>query len=176
DGQEWYQYRMPLDVVEGPWGGTDLGGVPLSEIDLSQAKIGISFASYSFLSTNLWCEGLVDNIGFDPSLFTNEPTPVTITVSPATLNLGSSGQWITVHADISADKVGSSSLTLNGVPAASSFSDAQGNLVAKFSRDEIQRIVSVPEAVLTLEGCTVDEGKIIGSETIPVVAKGGRKK
>jgi hypothetical protein len=175
DGQEWYRYRVPLDALS--WGGTDVGGVPLSEINLSQVQIGISFASYSwnFLAQTLWCKGLVDNVCFDPPLFSSEPTPVNITVSPSTLNLKSPGQWITVHADISANKVDGSSLTLNSVPAAWSFSDDQGNLVAKFSRDEIQLIVSEPEAVLTLEGYTDDGLKIVGSETIPVIAPGCNK-
>ena len=93
---------------------------------------------------------------------------IVIQVSPATLILDSPGTWVTVHAEIAYSDVDQATLTMNGVELVYSKSDNRGELVVKFAREDIQNIVSPPEATLTLTGLTVDGTPFAGSETIPV--------
>lgn len=93
---------------------------------------------------------------------------VPIQVSPATLVLDSPGTWVTVHAEIAYGDVDHTALTMNGVELAHSKSDNRGELVVKFEREDIQNIVSPPEATLTLTGLTVDGTPFAGSQVIKV--------
>ncbi|MFH1688684.1 MAG: hypothetical protein ABIE42_00425 [Candidatus Eisenbacteria bacterium] len=93
---------------------------------------------------------------------------VLIQISPATLVLDSPGTWVTVHAEIAYRDVDSATLTMNGVVPTYSKSDDCGDLVVKFEREDIQNIVSPPEATLILTGLTVSGESFTGSETITV--------
>ena len=93
---------------------------------------------------------------------------VVIQLSPATLVLDSPGVWVTVHAEIAYASVDHASLTMNGVELTYVKSDNHGELVVKFEREDIQNIVSRPEATLTLTGLTTDGTPFAGSETISV--------
>ena len=172
DGTQWYRYRVPLDDLTR-WGATDMGGGPIENVDPSITMIGIGFASYSWnlAPQTLSCEGLVDNITFE-----YEALPVSIKITPRTLNLRSKGRWITVHADIAYSDVDLTSLALNGVPVSRTVEDDNGNLVAKFLRSEIKAIVSPPRATLTLTGLLFSDGSSImpfeGSDTIRVIKRG----
>lgn len=93
---------------------------------------------------------------------------VLIQVSPATLILDSPGTWVTVHAEIAYGDVVDATLTMNGVELTYAKSDNCGDLVVKFAREDIQNIVSPPEATLTLTGLTVSGELFVGSVTIVV--------
>ena len=93
---------------------------------------------------------------------------ITIQVSPATLILDSPGTWVTVHAEIPYSDVDHATLTMNGVELVYTKSDNRGELVVKFAREDIQNIVSPPEALLTLTGTTISGETFVGSEVIPV--------
>jgi hypothetical protein len=70
DGTSWYRYRVPLDDPSR-WGTTDLGGGPLSAVNLSNAKIGIYYAAsswYRYPPQTLFCQGLVDNVHFESAI------------------------------------------------------------------------------------------------------------
>jgi hypothetical protein len=93
---------------------------------------------------------------------------ILIQISPATLVLDSPGTWVTVHAEIAYGDVDHATLTMNGVELTYSKSDNCGDLVVKFAREDIQDIVSPPEATLVLTGLTVSGESFIGSQVIKV--------
>ncbi len=97
-----------------------------------------------------------------------EELEILIQVSPATIILDSPGTWVTVHAEIAYGDAVDATLTMNGVELTYAKSDNRGELVVKFAREDIQSIVSPPEATLTLTGLTVSGETFVGSETVPV--------
>jgi hypothetical protein len=96
---------------------------------------------------------------------------VTIQISPGALAINSSGEWVTVHAEIPYTQVDTESLTLNGVSVSWTKADDCGDLVAKFDQSEIKSIVSPPEAELTLAGAKLDGTLITGTDTIKVTSR-----
>ena len=103
-------------------------------------------------------------------------TEVEVLVSPQNILLDSvqSGS-ITVHVDIAYSLVNTGSVTLNGVPAKFTFADDRGDLVAKFSEEDIKAIVSPPEATLTLAGVTKAGEAFSGSDVVKVRTQGPAK-
>lgn len=97
-----------------------------------------------------------------------EEGEITIVVSPAVLTLGTPGNWVTVHTDISCSEVDRETLLLNGIVPEVVKADNHGDLVAKFVRGDIEAIVAPPEATLTLTGLTVSGAPFSGSDTIVV--------
>ena len=97
------------------------------------------------------------------------PFTISVTISPKTIVLGSSGQWITAHTDIALSNVDCSTLTLNGVPVAWTDADAQGNLVAKFHKADIDAIIAPPAAVLVLSGMTKSGVGFSGADEVVVI-------
>jgi hypothetical protein len=93
---------------------------------------------------------------------------VPIDIAPSMLVLDSPGTCVTVHAEIAYGDVDHDSLLMNGVSPSYTKADARGELVVKFEREDIQNIVSPPEATLTLTGLTVDGTPFTGSDTITV--------
>lgn len=98
---------------------------------------------------------------------------IKIKVSPNTIVSASKGTWVTVHTDIPYHQVDTGTVQLNGLSAKTTFADDCGNLVAKFSLDEVKAIVKPPEATLTLTGATKDGEFFTGSDTVAV--RGGRQ-
>lgn len=127
---------------------------------------------------------LVLTLGAGPLLSGNGPggadvpvdDAVAVAISPGTLNLGSSGEWVTAHVDIPFAAVAAGSVDLGGVPAALLKADDCGNLVAKFAIEDVKAIVAPPSATLTLTGTTKDGDVFSGSDTIQVVDAGGSGK
>ena len=72
---------------------------------------------------------------------------VPIVISPSTINLQWKGQCVTVHADIPYSEVVSNSVTLStlndSISATATFPDDRGDLVAKFSVEDVRRIVEL---------------------------------
>ena len=103
------------------------------------------------------------------------PATITITIAPNTLVLGLQGTWVTVHTNIPYSSVQGSSVVLEEIPAASTFADNRGNLVAKFNQDEVEAIVAPPQETLTLTG-TYDNGDLFsGSDSIVVQESGNNQ-
>jgi hypothetical protein len=98
----------------------------------------------------------------------DEPQVIGITISPATLVLGSEGTWVTVHADIPLAAVDCSTVALDGIAVAWTKADAQVNLVAKFPIAKVKDIVAPPQATLELTGVTKDGTAFAGQDTIAV--------
>ena len=95
-----------------------------------------------------------------------------IKISPNTIVIGSETEWVTVHTNIPLSRVDCSTLTLNDIGVAWTKSDAKGYLVAKFNYEAVEKIVSPPQATLTLEGVTKDGISFSGSDTVVVRESG----
>lgn len=91
-----------------------------------------------------------------------------IVISPATLVLDSAGTCVTVHAEIGYYAVDLTSLRLEGLSATSTKPDDRGELVVKLRRDDVENIVTAPEATLTLTGVTKSGVSFFGTDTIAV--------
>jgi len=100
---------------------------------------------------------------------------ISIQVSPATLNLQSQGEVVTVHTSIAFSSVVGGTVALNDIPISWWKADNQGNFVAKFVMSEIKALAGsgglvVPgENTLTLIGYTTDGAVFTGSQTISVI-------
>ena len=113
--------------------------------------------------------------------FLQGPTPsfasleIVIQVSPATLNIQSAGQVVTVHTNIVYGQVVGETVTLNGIDISSWKADNQGNFVAKFLMSEVKALADTGylecpgENELTLKGFTTGEEEFWGTETITVI-------
>jgi hypothetical protein len=99
---------------------------------------------------------------------------VEIMVSPSMIVLKEEGNWVTVHAVLPYSSVEPETVALNGVPAALTFADDCGDLVAKFELEDICAIVAPPEATLTLTGVTTGGEIFEGIDTVRVMEKGGQ--
>jgi hypothetical protein len=107
------------------------------------------------------------------------PVSVSMRVTPRTINLKSKGQTITVTLllgdSVKAGDVVVSSLTLLGdVPPSKAIVNAASNkLILKFSRPEVQSLLSVGNAVeIKLTGKTQDGTFITATDTVKVIQPG----
>jgi len=87
----------------------------------------------------------------------NEGDGYCITISPSTLVLSSPDTIVTVHSNIPYGSVDTASLTLGGIPATFTKADACGDLVVKFSREDVQGLVDPGSATLMLCGLLKDK-------------------
>jgi len=95
--------------------------------------------------------------------------PIGVAVSPQLLNLDTvQSGYVTVHTAISYRSVATSTVRLNGIPARLTFADSCGNLVAKFTEQTVEAVVSAPTSVLTLTGLRLDGTPFEGSDTVRV--------
>jgi len=113
--------------------------------------------------------------------FLQGPTPsfasldISIQVSPATLNIQSSGQVVTVHTSIAYGQVVGGTVTLNDVPISWWKADNQGNFVAKFVMSEVKALVDTGdlecpgENELRLTGETTEGMLFTGATMITVI-------
>lgn len=113
--------------------------------------------------------------------FLQGPTPsfasleIVIQVSPATLNIQSAGQVVTVHTSIACGQVVGGTVTLNDIPISWWKADNQGNFVAKFLMSEVKALVDTgdlkcpDENELTLTGITADNEAFTGTTMITVI-------
>ena len=107
-----------------------------------------------------------------PVLSYGEQIDVAIDISPATLNIQSSGTVVTVHTDISYYAVAFTTVYLNGVAIKSWKADDRGYFVAKFSMDAIKTVDGLiigDDNTLTLVGVTTDGDPFVGTDDIRVI-------
>ncbi len=98
-----------------------------------------------------------------------------VLVSPQTILLGADqGGEVTVHVAIAYGSVDTASVALSGIPAEYTFSDARGELVAKFSETAVKDLVDPPSATLVLSCETKDGEPFSGSDVVRVVEWKGR--
>jgi len=101
----------------------------------------------------------------------NRDIEIELRISPNTIVIGSPGDWVTAHTDIAFSSVNTATVSLNGVPAAWTLADNKGNLVAKFVRDDVENIVSPPDALLSLTGMTIEGENFSGSDVVRVIER-----
>jgi hypothetical protein len=95
-----------------------------------------------------------------------------IQISPNVLNIGSSGEVVTVHTDLPYAQVVVYSVFLNGVPIASWKADDQGNFVAKFDIQAIKTLnglVIGGDNQMILTGATTSGDSFVGIDWVRVV-------
>ena len=91
------------------------------------------------------------------------------------MNLKSNGNWITARIEVdraSPADIESTSLTLNGVPAAWVHLVHNETLMAKFDRAAFAATVSIGENLVILEGRWKDGGAFRATDTIRVIRPG----
>ena len=98
----------------------------------------------------------------------NEGDELSITISPNTLVLSSPDTIVTVHSNIPYASVNTATLTLDGIPATFSKSDACGDLVVKFGRADVKGIVETGPVTLTLSGNLIGGSSFEASDQITV--------
>ena len=97
----------------------------------------------------------------------------TMLVSPNTFILDHVGLTVSIHTEVQASTVVKSSVVLHGANGATITplyvsSDLRGNMVAKFTSDDMRMIVEAPATQLTLTGTFVDYGTFSLHATIRV--------
>lgn len=97
----------------------------------------------------------------------------TMLVSPTSLNLDYMGLTMSIHTEVSCSDVVRSSVVLygeNGMSITPLYvtSDLRGNLVAKFTSEDVKKIVAAPSTQLTLNGILTDGGTFSLHATIRV--------
>lgn len=97
----------------------------------------------------------------------------TMLVSPQVYVIDYMGSTVSIHTEVACSNVVRSSVVLHGVNGLTIrpqyiASDSRGNLVAKFSSQDMMRIVEIPRTALTLTGTFVDNGTFSLYSTITV--------
>ena len=106
------------------------------------------------------------------------PVPAEVRIVPRNINLASEGKWITCYIWLPEDynfaDINPNSVVLEGEIEAESFSvDEQEQVaIAKFSRSEVQDILSVGQAELTITGELTDGTIFEATDVIRVIDKG----
>ena len=102
---------------------------------------------------------------------------ITVRISPATLNLRSSGTVVTVHTDVPFDDVDVVSVYLAGVAIASWKADDRGFFVAKFAMDDVKSVdglvINGPNT-FQLVGLDVFGEPFWGEQEVMVIDRGPR--
>lgn len=97
---------------------------------------------------------------------------IEVQVSPHTIHLewNTSGKVrVTIHADIDYSTVETYSVQLGDIDAISTKADARGDLVAKFSYEEVLTLVDTGTTTLVLTGTRTDGTEFTGKDTVRVV-------
>lgn len=143
-------------------------------VRVSVVLVSTAVALIAFAGQGCSSEGVVSPVTADatPSRAASSTTTVDIQVSPATIIIKEEGEWVTVHAAIPYSDVATDTVALEGIPAALTFADACGDLVAKFALEDVLTIIAPPEATLTLTGVTGAGDLFEGSDTVRVSEKG----
>jgi hypothetical protein len=151
----------------------------LRYLGTTRGGIGDS-GSYPGLSPWAVAEGYIDNVSLAPLL-----AVATINIEPDTLSLKNAGKWITCHIELGEEydvaDIDVSTVRLNGQVAAESQPTAIGDydddgvadLMVKFDRSAVQKILEVGDAVeVTVTGQLTDGTPFEGSDTIRVISQG----
>ena len=96
---------------------------------------------------------------------------IQIQVSPNILNIGSSGEIVTIHTDLPYSSVKGASVFLNNVPISWWKADDRGYFVAKFDIDKVKYeaglVVGDNKVVLT--GFTTNDQQFTGTQILKVI-------
>jgi len=107
------------------------------------------------------------------------PIPADVNIEPDTLNLQSKGNWLTCRIRLPEDynvaDIDPNSIFLEGIISADSLQINNNAAVVKFSRSEVQSILSIGENEITITGELLDGTVFEGTDTIRVISKGNKK-
>ncbi len=110
------------------------------------------------------------------------PIPADVDIEPDTLNLTSKGKWMTVFIrmpeDYDVNDIDPNSVYLEGAIEAERFWLAEDNriVIARFSREDVQAILTVGEVELRITGQFTDGTLFEGTDVIKVIDRAGGKK
>jgi probable HAF family extracellular repeat protein len=110
------------------------------------------------------------------------PIPAEINIAPDTLNLSSSGKWIScciwLPEEYDVADVNTNSILLEGQIAAAQVwvNEEEQVVMTKFSRADVQDILEAGEVELIVSGELINGAKFEGTDTIRVIDKGSRGK
>lgn len=93
-------------------------------------------------------------------------------VSPNVLNVGSSGCWVHIHADIGYVSGEGADVTVDGndIGGIFTFADDCGNLVVKFDIGQVKEIVCVDDVIVSAEPVFVLTYRgLSGEDTVDVI-------
>lgn len=101
-----------------------------------------------------------------------EDGTIEMVVSPNTLNLGSEGGVISIHADIDYDSVADVVVKVEGtsIDVLNTFADSRGDLVIKCDLEDVKDAVREGAATFVALITTVEEEDISGEDTIQVIS------
>jgi hypothetical protein len=99
---------------------------------------------------------------------------IEMVVSPNTLNLGSEGGVIRIHADIDYDSVADVVVKVEGtsIDVLNTFADSRGDLVIKCNLEFVKTVVEVEDADTATFVATIPANGDVysGEDTIPVIS------
>jgi hypothetical protein len=119
--------------------------------------------------------GWYNNVG---SLTVTVTTIVGIDIKPETLNLKSKGKFtafIELPEGYDEEDVATSTVACEGAPAVSAVMADNNKLIVKFNREDLVGVSTGDAVELTVTGEFIDGTPFIGSDTIRVIDKGGKK-
>lgn len=179
---DYYDQQVSLAGLPEYWWGHFLE-IRLTALDTTDA-LGFSESYWAF-----W-----DNI----RLVTGPTTiPAVIDLDPGTLNLGSSGRWVTCYIELpegyDVAQIDGATVALEGIGACvdgQGWATAQaneGNIVdhdgdgvlermVKFDRAKVQTVVEAPQTTVTIEGSLAGGPDFEGTAVLRVLDKGAKKK
>jgi len=105
-----------------------------------------------------------------------------VDIGPDTLNLASKGEWLTCYIwlpeDYNVADIDPNSVLLEDEiqPEWIWFDEVEEVVMAKFSRSDIQELLTVGEVELTVSGELLDGTRFEGTDIIRVIDKGSKKK
>jgi hypothetical protein len=190
----WYTIRMAIDISSNTY-DVYIDGILRAESALFRSDNGEPVTQLSRIhlgaTSDLVPVGYFDNIKITRCA---SVTPTTLDIDPDTLNLRSSGKWITAYVEFpegyDVADIDISTLLLNGTVLAEALptcvgdydDDGISDLMAKFDRSELQNFIvgtlgAVTEPVwitLTITGSLEDGTEFEGRDTIRVFCHGGR--
>jgi len=107
------------------------------------------------------------------------PIPADVNIEPDTLNLQSKGNWLTCYIwlpeDYNVADIDPDSVYIEDTIAAEKFEISNDTAIVKFSRSEVQGILSIGENEITVTGELMDGTVFEGTDKIKVINKGNKK-
>ncbi|GEM_PF-1845747 len=160
----------PLNVFDtgNPWLPGIIGGFSVDTISISAYEDGWNS---SFLPISL-----VATVIYDKLFFVKEEQEIaaSVDIDPDTLNLKSQGKWITAYltlpSDYKVEDVKIDTVRLQDALKVKLGEIQDGTLMLKFSRSEMQSILPVGEADITVTGELTDGTIFKATDTISVIS------
>jgi hypothetical protein len=185
-GEGYHNYAFTIDgtaSASAPSGLADFVGTGMVDVEITgDDKLCAWWNAYKHIDT--------DTYGTVAVTLTYDFTPVKIDIKPDTLDLSSKDKWVTCYIELpeayDVMDIDGSTVMLDGIPAhigeegwaraeanSSNIMDQDGDAIpermVKFYRSEVQAIVEIPEALITVTGQLTDGCSFGGRDVIRVI-------